>query len=108
MYTRSIANMKKPLLIFLTVFIPFFITGCSFREDWTLMVCKNTLSGSKGMECRDVGYVLNGYKTEAECMEKGIQLAKNIGFECGKNCKELEYVDNSYSCEVVCNKGGCK
>lgn len=74
-------------------------------ESWDLMVCKSLLDD--GSQCYENSYVLKGYRTQAECMEKGLELAKKEGFECGKNCRHDVAYDADI-CDIICNKSGCK
>jgi hypothetical protein len=72
-------------------------------DTWDLMICKEL--HSDGMQCQSNEYVLKDYRDQKSCMEKGIELASNKGFECGKNCRN----DSSWGtvCETICNRGGC-
>lgn len=71
-------------------------------DTWTLMVCKTIFH--HGVQCYDNEYVIPGYKSKKECMEKGIEIASDKGFECGSNCKKDYGV---MVCKEVCNKAGC-
>lgn len=91
-------------LIILIGVVFFIIKSLFFKDQWRLMICSSLMEN--GVECRENSYVLDGYKSQNECMEKGIELSKGQGFECGKNCKKSEYSDLAI-CEVICNKAGC-
>ena len=90
--------------IVIIVVIALIIKGVFFKDNWRLMVCSSLMEN--GIECKENSYVLDGYKSQNECMEKGISLANDQGFECGKNCKKSEYSDIAL-CEIICNKAGC-
>ena len=82
----------------------FYLVKNKFKADkWDLAVCKTVKE--EGVSCFGNGYILKGYQTQAECMEKGLELAKKEGFDCGKNCRE-EY--GVLVCDIVCNKNGCR
>ncbi len=72
------------------------------KDSWDLMVCKTLMSD--GVQCQTNSYILPEYKTQAQCMEKGIELAYKEGFECGKNCRNDSGIK---MCEVICNRNGC-
>jgi len=78
------------------------LSGCTSKE-WTLMVC-DTKHFSGG--CGDTKYVLKGYKTQRECMEKGIEMKNPEGFECGSACR-LSDGGLLQVCDEVCNETGC-
>lgn len=93
--------MKKALCVLGLLAI--FFSGCG-RDNWTLMVCSSLMEN--GIECRENSYVLDGYKTKNECMEKGLEVAKKDGFECGRNCKIKD--SGMRVCGPICNRGGCQ
>lgn len=72
------------------------------QETWTLMVCKEKLNDA---ECYNNNYVIDGFKTQKECMLEGVSKFSKEGFECGKNCKENEY--GLRVCKEICNSAGC-
>ena len=74
-------------------------------EKWDLMICEEMLDAS---QCYSNKYILEDYGSQAECMQKGIELtnkAEAPGFECGRDC----YSDDTFGlvCEVICNRSGC-
>lgn len=71
-------------------------------KGWTLMVCSEPHSTGG---CAETSYVLKGYKSERECLEKGIGLHNKSGFECGSSCKMSDY--GLYVCKEICNENGC-
>lgn len=91
-------------LIIIIAVAYFIIKALFFKDSWRLMVCSSLMEN--GIECRENSYILDGYKSQNECMEKGIAVASRQGFECGKNCKKSEYSDLAV-CEEICNKAGC-
>jgi len=98
-------NMKKIIILLILIGIICYVgKGVFTKNTWDLMVCKILMDD--GAQCYDNSYVLKGYKTQNECMEKGIELAKKEGFECGKNCKKEDGM-NLIVCDVICNKNGC-
>ena len=73
-------------------------------KTWTLMICEGEPMGDGG--CYNNSYVLEGYKSQRECMEKGLAMSRISGFECGEDCR----VDKEWGarvCKTLCNKGGC-
>ncbi|OGV94726.1 hypothetical protein A3A66_01815 [Microgenomates group bacterium RIFCSPLOWO2_01_FULL_46_13] len=93
------------LLLILIIAVTVLLIKVLFTKDaWDLTVCSSLMAD--GVQCQENSYVLKGYKTQAECMEKGIELAKNEGFECGKNCRQGDGW-SGITCEVICNKEGC-
>lgn len=97
--------LKLALLLLLTYLVFIFVKKIFTKDSWDLMVCKTIMED--GVQCYDNSYVLKGYKTQVECMEKGIELAKREGFECGKNCRENKNLGGTI-CDIVCNKAGCQ
>jgi len=93
--------MKSIISFILVVLLIVFVYN-AFNKSWTLMVCE-TPHYSGG--CDDNKYELKGYKSQRECMEKGIQLNNEAGFECGLNCKETDY--GLSVCDEICNEKGC-
>lgn len=91
---------RLALVIALIIFSSLCLSGCT-QKEWTLMICK-TKHFSGG--CDDISYLLNGYKTQRECMEKGLALKNPEGFECGVNCKPWGSLQ---SCSEICNETGC-
>lgn len=71
-------------------------------KSWTLFLCESEMSDGG---CFENKYELEGYKSQNECMEKGIQLSKGMAFECGYDCR-VEYSVNV--CDKVCGKNGCR
>jgi hypothetical protein len=50
---------------------------------------------------------IDGYKSQTECMEKGISLSKSEGsYECGYYCRVDKYFFET--CREVCNRYGCR
>ncbi|MFH1407473.1 MAG: hypothetical protein ABIG91_00320 [Patescibacteria group bacterium] len=115
---KTFKSLAHFVVILVVVGISIFIiikVFSSFAEflrpkSWNLMVCKSTMNN--GTECYDTSYILKGYKTQSDCMEKGMQLAKKEGFECGKNCRDYDSCkgqeDCIQVCDIICNKVGCK
>jgi len=92
----------KTMAAIIILFSSLFFAGCTSKK-WTLFICK-TPHPTGG--CMDNKYVLEGYKSQRECMEKGITLQNEAGFECGGSCKKDEYF--GYVCNPICNeKRGC-
>jgi len=71
-------------------------------DKWTLFVCESLMAD--GVQCYSNAYVLEGYKSKLECMEKGLELSDDKGFECGINC-----INEGHGtvCEEICNRSGC-
>lgn len=67
------------------------------------MVCEGELMADGG--CYENSHIIEGYKTQRECMEKGLIIPNISGFECGKNCR----IDDTWGrvCKTICNKNGC-
>lgn len=79
-----------------------FLSGCKSNE-WTLMVCSSPHATGG---CSDTSYIIKGYKTQKDCMEKGVELKNYSGFECGLSCRDWE--DTSLQiCDEICNEKGC-
>lgn len=97
------AKLKNALAIIVVLLVVYYLFTLFFRtESWDLMICDTRMGND--IECQGNEYVLKGYKTQVECKEKGISLAREKGFECGMNCKE----DNgALVCEKICNSAGC-
>lgn len=94
-----------PVLTLIIIVVGLYLISLIFNKNtWTLMVCKSLMSN--GVECYENSYVLEGYKSQNECMEKGIALASREGFECGRNCKPSKDYGGTV-CEVICNRAGC-
>jgi hypothetical protein len=94
---------KHSIFILIILFIStLLLSGCTSKK-WTLFICE-TSHHTGG--CMDNKYVLEGYKSQRECMEKGITLQNEAGFECGGSCKIQGY--GGYVCNPICNeKRGC-
>lgn len=94
---------NKTLIVIGIVIIALFVFFVSrSNSDWTLMICETShYSGG----CDDNKYVIDGYKSKKECMEKGISINNPQGFECGSSCKESDY--GLQVCNEVCNETGC-
>lgn len=90
---------KKSMKLFFILLL--LLANCK-KENWKLMICSEShWSGG----CNEILYELEDYKLQRDCMEKGIQLNKGDGFECGLNCR----IDNSFNvCERICNENGCR
>ena len=74
-----------------------------FSKNWTLMICETPhFSGG----CAENRYILEGYKSQTDCMEKGISLRNQAGFECGYGC-HLSDGGGLQVCDKVCNENGC-
>jgi len=90
-------------LIILTLIIIGVIIGIydysKSEGTWDLVVCKNRKSKDVGCILEE-HYILKGYSSQRECMEKGIELGKNTGFNCGKDCK---YNNSVMVCKIVCS-----
>jgi hypothetical protein len=93
--------MKKYVIFLIVLVSTILFSGCT-SKDWTLMICK-TKHYSGG--CGDMEYELKGYKTQRECMEKGIAMKNPEGFECGYSCKDSDY--GGKICNEICNETGC-
>ena len=91
-------------LLFLILLSGLVLSACTAtsKDEWSLMICENVHSPG---ECGDIQYVLNGYQTQKDCMEKGIELNNEAGFECGLNCESGEFA--TQVCDEVCNRNGC-
>lgn len=97
-------RLFKTVLVIATLLSAIYFVKNIFKTDnWDLMVCRTLMED--GAQCYDNSYVSKGYKTQAECMEKGLELAKKEGFECGKNCEKDSI--GLLVCDVICNKNGC-
>lgn len=102
-----------------------------FKSSWSLMSCNSLHSNKAG--CKQVMYILEGYKNKDECTEKGLAIRGNIKrFECGKNCRTASALDEIWQdskgkiglainirsggrlgnrntvCDMICNQAGCK
>lgn len=110
MFYKLIKWSKAVLIMGILVCAIYLAKNIIKTDKWDLMICKTLMED--GVQCYDNSYVLKDYKTQTECMEKGIELAKNEGFECGKNCHESSICGLEtgciLECEIVCNKRGCK
>lgn len=86
--------------------ITFFLIACGLavadNYKWTIMVCDGQLDNGR---CSEDKYVLTGYKSKNDCMEKGISLKNASGFTCGRGCKESDY--GYRVCKEICTAGGC-
>ena len=67
------------------------------------MICESPHSTGG---CGDLKYTLKGYKTQRECMEKGIEMKNPEGFECGYSCEKWGETDLQV-CDEICNEKGC-
>ncbi|HCR36496.1 hypothetical protein A2130_01890 [Candidatus Woesebacteria bacterium GWC2_33_12] len=101
----KILNKKATVLTFLVICIVIFYFVNKF-ESWNLLICKDPILVTGTLHCQQNEYELKGYKSQASCMEKGIELSKGKDFECGKNCHENNEGFNV--CDEICNKyRGC-
>lgn len=88
------------ILITVTFLVLGFVTLSNSK--WTLMVCNGQLTNGR---CNEDKYVLTGYKSKNNCMEKGIALENSSGFACGRGCKESSY--GYRVCKEICTLRGC-
>ena len=82
------------------------LTSCSYNplKPWALIVCDGILDD--GVRCENIRYVIQGYSSKKECFEKGLEIVKEYGFECGKECEKPEH--HGVICNEICNSKGCR
>lgn len=93
--------MKKIFFIIFLITFSIFVYK-KLNNNWTLMICESShITGG----CAEDKYILTGYRSQRECMEKGILMKNTSGFECGLNCKDSSY--GGRICDEICNEKGC-
>ncbi len=95
----------KMALLFL---LPIFLTGCTLKKDWTLMLCSELMDD--GVQCYENSSVIEGFETMGSCMSTGasyVSSGKAKGFECGKNCELIPEGHDIRVCDTICNEAGC-
>ena len=108
---KKVWNLVKPIVYFallcLILFLGYKVLLAAYNyirpKTWTLMICEGEPMYDGG--CYNNSYVLEGYKSQRECMEKGLAMPNTSGFECGGDCR----IDDTWGrvCQTLCNKSGC-
>jgi len=93
--------MKKIVFLAVLILSVTLLSACA-SKTWTLFVCE---SPHPNGGCFENKYVLRGYQSQKECMEKGISLMNQSGFECGYGCREEDGWGTV--CKEICNEKGC-
>ncbi len=92
--------MKKIILLFTILLLAGY--DCSSSGDWMLSIYNDGKTEKR----------IDGYKTEAECLEKGVLFLneKEGRFDCGYRCKigDIDNYEDSPRCKKICDLQGCR